>query len=100
MVRVRIDGPVDEYDVRLFRRQQFVELLIAQLVDFGGRVANRLCVHVDCRVMSLLALPERDAVPSGNVSGARNRRHLTRLSEWKWIRQAKAVESLVFRTRI
>jgi hypothetical protein len=34
-------------------------------------------------------------VPGGNVSGVRNRRHLTRWSELKWIRQAKAVESLV-----
>ena len=42
---------------------------------------------------------ERDAVPDGNVSGARNRGHLTGLSEWKWIRQAKAVITLVFRTR-
>ena len=34
-------------------------------------------------------------VPGGNVSGARNRRRLTRLSEWDWIRQAKAVPTLV-----
>src|SRR5215831_10727962 len=33
--------------------------------------------------------------PGGSVSGARNRRHLTRLPEWKWIRQAKAVFKLV-----
>ena len=42
---------------------------------------------------------ERGTVPGGNVSGVRNRRHLTRLSEWKWIRQAKAVCTLVFPTR-
>ena len=38
---------------------------------------------------------EQRTVPGGNVSGGRNRRHLTRLSEWKWIRQAKAVLTLV-----
>jgi hypothetical protein len=48
----------------------------------------------------LTFLSERGTVPGGNVSGVRNRRHLTRLSELKWIRQAKAVESLAFHTRI
>ncbi len=44
-------------------------------------------------------LLKRQPVPGGNVSGARNRRHLTCLSEWKWIRQAKAVFTLAFYTR-
>src|ERR1700676_2428151 len=42
---------------------------------------------------------ERGAIPAGNVSGVRNRRHLTGLAEWNWIRQAKADNTLVFSTR-
>jgi hypothetical protein len=47
------------------------------------------------------ALAKRGTVPFGNVPGARNRRHLTGLPEWKWIRQAKVVTRLVlmFHTR-
>src|ERR1700686_2025987 len=57
--------------------------------------AIRLHLHV-----ATIVLSERRTVPDGNVSGVRNRWHLTRLSELKWIRQAKAVESLAFHTRI
>src|ERR1700676_1966856 len=42
---------------------------------------------------------ERGAIPAGNVSGVRNRRHLTGLAEWNWIRQAKADNTLGFCTR-
>jgi hypothetical protein len=49
---------------------------------------------------STMVLSERGTVPGGSVSGARNQRHLTRLPELKWIRQAKAVESLLFHIRI
>jgi hypothetical protein len=62
-------------------------------------ILKRGASQTDARV-STIVLSERGTVPGGNVSGVRNRRHLTRLSELKWIRQAKAVESLAFHTRI
>src|ERR1700688_228430 len=55
--------------------------------------AIRLLVY-----LATIVLSERGTVPGGNVSGVRNRWHLTRLSELKWIRQAKAVVSLAFDT--
>jgi len=42
---------------------------------------------------------EHRTVPGGNVSGGRNKCHLTRLSKWNWIRQAKAVYTLVLSAR-
>ena len=36
---------------------------------------------------------------TGTSLAAETCRHLTGLSEWKWIRQAKAVKTLVFSTR-
>jgi hypothetical protein len=62
-------------------------------------ILKRVASQTDARV-STIVLSERGTVPGGNVSGIRNRCHLTRLSELKWIRQAKAVESLAFHTRI
>jgi hypothetical protein len=44
-------------------------------------------------------LAKRWVVPFGSVSCTRNRRHLTRLPEWKWLRQVKAVTRLVLHTR-
>src|SRR6202166_2737435 len=55
--------------------------------------AIRLLVY-----LATIVLSERGTVPGGNVSGVRNRWHLTRLSELKWIRKAKAVESIAFHT--
>jgi len=56
--------------------------------------AKRLHVCV-----ATIVLSERGTVPSG-TSLASETDVPWLLSEWKWIRQAKAVESMVFSTRI
>ena len=51
----------------------------------------------------LLCVPhpeeERKTVPVGSVSGGRNGCDMTRLAKWNWIRQAKAVPTLVLFAR-
>jgi hypothetical protein len=77
--------------------------LAFQVEAASGAGAVTVSAHAlppGARFDSSTGLFERGTIPRGNVSGVRNRHHLTRLSKWKWIRQAKAVESLVFHTRI
>ena len=65
------------------RCRRAVTLVIVRLpLGQAGTLREDRLRPVGCLNLAFLGLPRKQrAVPDGNVSGARNRRHLTRLSD-------------------